>query len=161
MRNAELALSTRRDTRRLARILARHVGVGDLVVLSGDLGTGKTFFTRAVLRALGVPESIPVTSPSFALVHDYAARIPVIHADLYRIGHPDELDLLGLRDTRGHALVIVEWGAPYAQQLGGATLELTLRIAPRGRVALLRGDPAASDRVFEPLAREIGLLRSP
>ncbi|MBW2529783.1 MAG: tRNA (adenosine(37)-N6)-threonylcarbamoyltransferase complex ATPase subunit type 1 TsaE [Deltaproteobacteria bacterium] len=158
---AELSLDSRRTTRRLARLLAVHVGPGDLLILSGDLGAGKTFLARALFRALGVPEQVPVTSPSFALIQEYVGRIPIVHADLYRIGDPDEVDHLGLRELRGHALVVVEWGRPYARQLGGATLELAMEVSSTGRSAeirLGRDDLAAR---FEALKPDIGLLAGP
>lgn len=161
MQLAEIMLPTRRATRRLARIVAPRLGVGDLLLLSGELGAGKTFFVRGLLRALGVPERVPVTSPSFALMHDYVGRIPVVHADLYRLGEPDEVDYLGLREVRSDALVVVEWGAPYAARLGGATLELSIRLAATGRsAALFVADGGARSR-FEGLAREVGDLHGP
>jgi tRNA threonylcarbamoyladenosine biosynthesis protein TsaE len=80
-----------------------------LVTLAGDLGSGKTTLAQAICRGFGVAE--PVTSPTFALVHEYAgARAPVYHLDLYRLRSPDELPGLGWHDILGaNALVLVEW----------------------------------------------------
>ena len=133
-----LSLPTRRATVRLARALAAVLDPGDLVVLTGDLGAGKTFLARALLRAVGVPASVPVTSPTFALVHEYEARLPVIHADLYRIGSGEELVELGLRERRAAAALLVEWGAPYIADLGGDALELDFALGPDGRRVALR-----------------------
>jgi tRNA threonylcarbamoyladenosine biosynthesis protein TsaE len=119
-------LPTRRATLRLAAAAARHVEGGDLLGLSGQLGAGKTFFTRALCRALGVPPSEPVTSPTFTLVHEYQGRrLAIVHADLYRLGGPEELAELGLRERRADgALLIVEWAAPYLEMLGGDAVAL-------------------------------------
>lgn len=123
-----VALATRRETIRLARRLAPALGASDLVVLDGDLGTGKTFFVRALLRALGVPHEIQVTSPTFTLVHEYvAASCRVLHADAYRLGSVSEMEALGLREARQEgAVVFLEWGSPMIDALGGDALLLSL-----------------------------------
>jgi len=119
-----------------------------LLVLSGDLGSGKTFFARALFRALGVGSEIPVTSPSFALVNEYEGRIAegqplaIVHADLYRLGDVDEALQLGLRDRRADALMVVEWGSGYERELGGQALYLELSVASPGREALLWAEDA-------------------
>jgi tRNA threonylcarbamoyladenosine biosynthesis protein TsaE len=118
-----LDLPTRRSTIRLARRLAPLLDPSDMVVLTGDLGTGKTFFVRALCRALGVPPHLEVTSPTFTLVHEISARIPVVHADAYRLNDEGELLALGLREARAEgALLLIEWGAPYVDVLGGDAL---------------------------------------
>jgi tRNA threonylcarbamoyladenosine biosynthesis protein TsaE len=147
------ALHTRRDTRRLGVAIARALSPGDLVVLSGDLGAGKTFLVRSIARALGVASA--VTSPTFTLVHEYEAeRAALIHADLYRLldRHAlleQEVARLGLRERRREgALVFVEWGQEAIDALGGdPALVVSLAIAgDHGRAAVLSG-PRADDIV--------------
>jgi tRNA threonylcarbamoyladenosine biosynthesis protein TsaE len=141
-------LPTRRATIRLARALAPQLQPSDLVVLEGDLGAGKTFFTRALARALGVPREVPVTSPTFALVHELeGARLRVAHADLYRLGDDAELEPLGLRDARGDgALLVVEWGARWAGALGGDALLIHLAAGPPRRATVTATGPVAAAR---------------
>jgi tRNA threonylcarbamoyladenosine biosynthesis protein TsaE len=118
-------LPTRKATIRLARRVAAQLRPGDLLLLGGPLGAGKTFFARALLRALGVPESVAVPSPTFALVHRYAGGSGVVlHADLYRVRdepHPlASARALGLRDDREDgAILVVEWGEGLEEALGG------------------------------------------
>jgi tRNA threonylcarbamoyladenosine biosynthesis protein TsaE len=146
-------LDTRRDTRRLGRAIARVLVPGDLLILSGDLGSGKTFLVRAVARSLGVVQR--VTSPTFTLVQEHATpRGPLVHADLYRLLRDPrtlwlEVVRLGLRERRGEgAFVVVEWGEDAIDALGGAPA-LAVSLATRGdheRTATLSG-PRANDIV--------------
>jgi len=140
-------LRSRRDTRRLGAAIARALEAGDLAILSGDLGAGKTFLVRAIARALGVGGT--VTSPTFALVQEYATpRAPLVHADLYRLRGPGlaaEVARLGLRERRREgAILLVEWGEEAAEALGGEpSLVVSLAIAgERERVAALSGPRA-------------------
>lgn len=136
------SLETRRATQRLAKALAGELAVGDLLVLSGDLGTGKTFLTRALCRARGVPHAIPVTSPSFALVNEYEGDVAILHVDLYRLGDAEEVGQLGLRERRADSLMVVEWGEPYVEDLGGQALHLSLSDETDRRVVTLWHDGA-------------------
>lgn len=157
----DLALPTRRATVRAARALAAALAPGDVVVLDGPLGAGKTFFVRAVCRALGVPSEEPIQSPTFALVHEHpGGRVAVVHADLYRLGHSGELEALGLDEARRDAALLVEWGGRFADALGADRLEVALarpEHAGPGRMLTARGTgprgEALARALFEAAAR--------
>lgn len=123
--------------------LAAIVAPGDAITLSGPLGAGKTSIARALLAALGLAGEAP--SPSFAIVQPYAppeTALPVLHVDLYRIGHPDELAELGLDEDRGEAVLLVEWPERAPGRWPGA-LALTLAIRDDGGRVLTADVPAA------------------
>jgi len=83
-----------------------------LVLLSGDLGAGKTTLTKGIVSGLGAAKEDEVTSPTFTLVHKYSGKFAVYHVDLYRIGNFHDLETLGLEDVFSEqAIVIVEWPA--------------------------------------------------
>jgi tRNA threonylcarbamoyl adenosine modification protein YjeE len=139
-----LPLPTRRSTQHLARALARALQPGDAVILSGALGAGKTFLVRALCRALGLPTSERVVSPTFTLIRELATTPPVAHADLYRLAGPDETRELGLLELRERGMVLlVEWGEGHAEALGPDRLTLRLELGPRR--ATLSADGARSE----------------
>jgi tRNA threonylcarbamoyladenosine biosynthesis protein TsaE len=123
-----LTLATPAATDALARCLAPHLAAGDTLALVGDLGAGKSHLARALigarLAALGRTEDIP--SPSYTLVQTYdLGDVELWHADLYRLGHPDEIAELGLDEAFERAIAVVEW----ADRLGPALPARHLRIA--------------------------------
>ncbi len=149
----ELELPSRRATRQLGAALAALLAPGDVIWLEGDLGAGKTFFTRGLLRALGVPSDIPVTSPTFALMHEHEGRVPIRHLDLYRLGDVDELGELGIEEGFDGAVTVVEWGARFRAALGERGVEVALapRDAHTGRGARVRGLDARGEAIVEAL----------
>ncbi|MET0388804.1 MAG: tRNA (adenosine(37)-N6)-threonylcarbamoyltransferase complex ATPase subunit type 1 TsaE [Polyangiales bacterium] len=129
--SVELRLRSLRDTARLGRALARVLTAGELLLLEGSLGAGKTCLVRFIVRALGVPADQPVTSPTFEILHEFRGHIPIVHADLYRLDPSEPLEELGLLDRiGGDAVVLIEWGERFAAQLGDAGILLTLALGP-------------------------------
>ncbi|MDX6678787.1 MAG: tRNA threonylcarbamoyladenosine biosynthesis protein TsaE [Solirubrobacteraceae bacterium] len=122
------------ETEAVAAELAQRLKRGDIVLVSGDLGAGKTTFVRGACRALGVAGA--VTSPSFTIAQRYAGRVPVSHLDLYRLGDLDDEDPALLADELGpDRVAFVEWpevGAPAGLDPG--------RIAARVRLEHRGGD---------------------
>ena len=99
------------ETIDVGRTLARGLRGGELVLLEGDLGLGKTVFAKGIAAGLGIAAD-DVTSPSFTLVQEYAGgRLPVFHVDLYRLEEPEELATIGIEEIlAGGGVVVVEWG---------------------------------------------------
>lgn len=119
-------------TAALGAALAASLVPGDLVILEGDLGAGKSALARAIIRSLAEDAALDVPSPTFALVQPYdTPKGPVLHADLYRLGDPREVDELGLLDNPA-AIVLVEWAERAPEVVDAATLAVTLAIPPGG-----------------------------
>ena len=131
------------EAERIGATIGAALTAGDVVLLSGDLGAGKTTLARAMLKARGLAGEAP--SPTFAIVQPYAppeVDLPIAHVDLYRIEDSDELIELGLDDYRYDGALLVEW----PERLGGEGWPdaLLLRISGTGDARVLTADvPAA------------------
>ena len=101
------------ETERLGERLAPALELGDLLVLSGPLGAGKTRFVAGLARGLGAAGR--VRSPSFILINEYRGRLLLLHVDLYRVG-PMDVDGLGLEEEIGRGALVVEWGEKLGQR---------------------------------------------
>ena len=131
------------DTRELAAQIALAVQPGDVILLSGELGAGKTTFTQGFGRALGVDS--PITSPTFTLVQIYPGRLQIVHVDVYRLEHLQEVIDLGLPEMLDDgAVALIEWGEAAAPVLPSEFLRIRIEFGP--------GD---DDRIFtvEPVGR--------
>jgi len=97
------------ETEAIGRQIAEEIGVGSVLALKGDLGSGKTLFVKGVVNGLG--SSADVTSPTFTILHEYrGGRLPVYHFDLFRVENPQALARLGLDDYFfGDGLSVIEW----------------------------------------------------
>jgi tRNA threonylcarbamoyladenosine biosynthesis protein TsaE len=113
------------DTRALGAALAGLLRAGDLVVLVGPLGAGKTALTQGIGAGLGVSE--PVTSPTFVIARVHTGgRVPLVHADAYRLGSVADVDDLDLDASAEESVTVVEWGQGLVEQLAEEHLEVRL-----------------------------------
>lgn len=156
----QIILPSPQATESLGARLAPALHPGDVLLLEGPLGAGKSALARALIRARQraaghAPEDVP--SPSYTLVQTYAAgALEIWHADLYRLGDPGEVAELGLEDAFAHALVLVEW----PDRLGDArpARALTLRLEPDAdrpdtRRLTVRAEGGGWDAALAALAR--------
>ena len=143
---ARLELATPADTERLGRAVGERLRPGDVVVLSGPLGAGKTVLARGIGTGLGIRG--PVTSPTFVIAREHPTLpggrgVPLVHVDAYRLGGMAELDDLDLDTDLLAAAVVVEWGEGIAERLADEHLLIRLQ-RPSGagddtRIAQLHG----------------------
>ena len=140
-------------TRDIERRLGELCRGGEVLLLAGDLGAGKTCFVQGLARGLGVPAAVAVTSPTFTLHAEYAGRLLLNHVDLYRLDYPSLVDGLGLGDMMGDsgAVLAVEWPEFLLAETDGDRILVTLEYedGDRRRMTLC----AAGDR-------HAGLVRS-
>jgi tRNA threonylcarbamoyl adenosine modification protein YjeE len=147
-----LSLADLAATEHLGRVLAEELRSGDLVTLSGGLGSGKTTLARTIIRALADDAALEVPSPTFTLMQTYdTVRGPVVHADLYRIGGPGELTELGWEEAAEQAILLVEWPERAGGALGTSRLDVALALvpgAPEARTATLTATGSFAPRLM-------------
>lgn len=141
MEAIHIQLNNLDDTEKLGRLLGRLAAPGDVICLDGDLGAGKTALSQAIARGLEVPDKCYVTSPSFALLHEYQGRIPLYHMDFYRLQDGSEVQDLGLDEYFYlEGLTVIEWSTRAVEVLPAE--RLTLEIVLSGdfsRTVFLKG----------------------
>ena len=116
-----------KETEAVGAEIAARLRPPALVMLIGDLGSGKTTLAKGIVEALGVAPAADVLSPTFSLIHEYEGNPKVYHLDLYRLDTVPELETLGLEDVWDQrAIVVVEWGERFDSQLPGERLEIRL-----------------------------------
>lgn len=144
-----VALPDEAATAALGMRIAARLRAGDVVALSGGLGAGKTTLARAVIAALGHVGEVP--SPTFAIIQTYDppdVKLPLVHADFYRLDDPAEAVELGLDDYRAGAALLAEWPdrvGGFAHEAG--CLAIALETADSGRVAIVEGGADWLDRM--------------
>jgi tRNA threonylcarbamoyladenosine biosynthesis protein TsaE len=126
-RRYDIVSHSPQETLAFGRELARFARPPCLILMEGELGSGKTVLTKGIAAGLGAAKENEVTSPTFALVHEYTGRNKVYHVDLYRVESARELATLGLEDLIGQqATVIVEWGEKLKQYAPLPRIEVRL-----------------------------------
>lgn len=152
-----LALSNETATAHLMADLALLIGPGDLITLSGDLGAGKTAAARAMIRYLADDDALEVPSPTFTLAQSYdLAPFPLVHADLYRVNDPIELEEIGLSPLPEGTVVLIEW----PERAAGTLPEDRIDIALSHRPALGSAARAAEITGYGKAAAQVARLQT-
>jgi tRNA threonylcarbamoyladenosine biosynthesis protein TsaE len=156
VRGGDLPIATPEEMRSLGKSLATLLRPGDLVVLTGDLGAGKTTLVQGIGAGLGVTS--PVLSPTFVIARVHRdGRIPLVHVDAYRLGSVDEVDDLDLDADLEESVTVVEWGEGLVERLAADRLEVRITRSPEAddetRTVHLLGVGARWESVALPAAR--------
>jgi tRNA threonylcarbamoyladenosine biosynthesis protein TsaE len=147
----EISCRTEDDTRTVARKLAATLRPGDVILLAGGLGVGKTLFTSGLAAGLGIEEQ--VLSPSFVLVRQYRSGfLPMVHADVYRLGTINEFDDLEVLDLAADGVLVIEWGDALEGEIPEDHLLIDFKVEEDG-TRVLRMLPAGSW-----VKRDLGLV---
>jgi tRNA threonylcarbamoyl adenosine modification protein YjeE len=146
-------LATPEDSARLGQDLGLALRKGDLILLSGDLGAGKSTLARGLIRTIADDRDYEVPSPTFTIVQSYPElRLPISHVDLYRLSSAHEVDELGLDEALTEGVVVVEWPERAEGALPQPTLSIALTSDAEGRKALIDGETSALARLQRSLA---------
>ena len=125
------------ETMALARALAEKLGPGAVVALRGELGAGKTLFVKGLAEGLRTDPAIPVTSPSYTLIHEYPGPLPLYHLDFYRLLRPEAALGLGLEEYfEGEGVTAVEWAEKFAALLPSRAIWVTIERTGEDRRAI-------------------------
>ncbi len=138
------------ETRAAGERLGRVLGAGEVVLLDGELGAGKTVFAQGLALGLGVPVERRVASPTFTIVNEHAGRVPLYHIDLYRLRDLDELHEIGVREyLEGAGVAVVEWPERLGALRPADALEVTIAILGEDerRIAARATGPCAGERL--------------
>lgn len=119
------------QTEKLGEALGKLLKAGDFLAMTGDLGAGKTAFTRGIARGLGIHEDI--TSPTFTIINQYEAPVPLAHMDAYRLKTPEELENAGFYDYMEDFVVVLEWADRVEELLPGDVLWIYFTVLDENR----------------------------
>ncbi len=130
-----IATTSPEETRAVAECLGRLCLGGEILLLNGDLGSGKTCFVQGLARGLGIPPEVAVASPTFTIHAEYRGRLVLNHLDLYRLDDPVSQDGLGIADLFGQpdSVAAVEWPEMLADPVAGDRLEIAFFDEGEGR----------------------------
>ena len=147
------------QTRALGRQLGRLAQPGLVVLLAGELGSGKTCFAQGVAAGLEVPADSPVTSPSYTLLNIHQGRLPLYHFDLYRLARVEDLEDLGYDEVaEGDGVTLVEWADRLAVPLPAALRVDLQRLAAEQREVSFTAENAAGEQLLAALAAAANTL---
>ncbi len=130
-RPREVLTASEEETFRLARDLSKNFRGDEVVLLTGELGAGKTIFAKGLAAGLGFRETRLVCSPTYTLLNIYQGRFPIYHFDLYRVDGEADVRDLGWEDYLGSGVVIVEWAEKLKLDLAG--IRVSIRVGRGGK----------------------------
>lgn len=126
------------DTFELAKRLAQSFQGREVVLLTGELGAGKTIFAKGIAAGLGLEDVNQVCSPSFTLVNIYQAKFTIFHIDLYRLGKDAEIADLGWEDYLDRGVIVVEWGEKFRVDLDAVRVNIEVEKDDKRRITITR-----------------------
>lgn len=143
------------ETINIGEKLGRGLKAGDVLALFGDLGAGKTTFTKGIARGLGL--AADVHSPTFTLIHEHPGPIPLYHVDLYRLTSEEEVDTLGIDEyIYGDGVTIIEWADRMKSLLPPGRLDIELKLkGEMDREMIFETDSPRLQAVIEELAKDV------
>ncbi len=148
------------ETQRWAIALGALVEPGDVLILSGEMGSGKTFFVKGLAQGMNIPGAASVSSPSFTLINEYPGRISLYHADLYRLEREEELTELGLFErAEANAVMAVEWLDRFPRWIPKEHLRIHLSFTQKDQERLLSVEAKGSSHVRR-IQQWFSLMRS-
>lgn len=140
-----LTTHTALELQQAGESLGRLAQGGEVVILSGELGAGKTTFAQGVARGLGITDY--VTSPTFTLVHTYQGRLTLVHCDFYRLKNTQEVTNIGFSDyLTSDSVVLIEWGEDFIELLPEDYLHITIESLQEGRLLKIIGGHSLLER---------------
>lgn len=129
----EITLNSPQETRRLGKRVGQLAEAGLVIILTGELGSGKTVFVQGLGRGLEIPPDEYITSPTFTLINCYPGRRPLYHVDLYRLDGIEDTEDIGLEELlEGDGVVAIEWGERLKEHLPPQRLEIHITISGSG-----------------------------
>ena len=145
-----------RKTIELGQRLGSHLVQGDIIALKGDLGSGKTWFTKGLALGAGVDPGIVITSPSFALVNEYMGRCPFFHLDLYRLEELSDIFNSGLDQyLYEEGIIVIEWADKWPEIIPAQTIEIELFIMDeQSRQIRISGRHPCLEKLLQSLKQE-------
>jgi len=137
------------QTEELGQSLGKNLSEGDFIALTGDLGAGKTAFTRGIAKGLGINDSI--TSPTFTIINEYHGPIALAHMDVYRLKSLQELENIGFDDYLEGFVVVMEWADKVKEMLPDDVLWIDFKVLENScrQIRILSGSPYYDNKIQE------------
>lgn len=150
----EIVSNSTAQTMEIARLVGEKLKDGDLLALSGELGSGKTCFTKGLALGLGVSDEYQITSPTFTLINEYPARCKLYHFDAYRLNSYADLEDLGYDEyLSGGGVLVIEWAEKISRQIPGDSIFIKFEyLDENSRKIIFRG---LKSRLNELIDREM------